>query len=385
MSLEVAPAAADEVAALRAAVLGLCAPLALGDELVPGARLIDVTVGLGLGLVFAVDGERLIVEVSPGPGPAAARSAQLGFAYRGRDRALGQRLCAILAAQVGPREAGFLAELAALGAATAAAPRVRAVAVDRLLEPGGTAAVPFYTCSPYVGCLIGCRFCYAQSRLGEVRALLGRPPALWGTWVDVRVDAPAVLAAELRALPPAPIKFCPIVSDPYHAIEARTRLTRACLETIAAAPSPPPVLVLTRAPLILRDLDVLAGLPAWVGVSLPTIDDDVRAHFEPRAATVAERLAILAAARAAGLRTFAVVQPMLPGSIERLADALAAVAHSVSLDVLRGEESAGPLFDRPDVAAARTAAWQAAQRDALSAALDARGVPRWIDELPPDR
>jgi hypothetical protein len=76
---------------------------------------------------------------------------------------------------------------------------------------------------------------------------------------------------------------------------------------------------------------------------------------------------------------------MLPGSIERLADALASVAHSVSLDVLRGEESAGPLFDRPDVAAARTAAWQAAQRDALSAALDARGVPRWIDELPPDR
>jgi DNA repair photolyase len=371
----------------RAALLELIAPLAIGDEVVPGARLARVADDLGPRLVFALaDGGELDVEVSPATAGLrhAARTAHLTLAYRGRAAsAVGAAVCAALAARIGDRGAGFVAALAV--AATADAPRVRAVAVDRLLEPGGTAAVPFYTCSPYVGCLIGCRFCYAQSRLGEVRALLGRPPALWGTWVDVRVDAPAVLAAELRALPPAPIKFCPIVSDPYHAIEARTRLTRACLETIAAAPSPPPVLVLTRAPLILRDLDVLAGLPAWVGVSLPTIDDDVRAHFEPRAATVAERLAILAAARAAGLRTFAVVQPMLPGSIERLADALAAVAHSVSLDVLRGEESAGPLFDRPDVAAARTAAWQAAQRDALSAALDARGVPRWIDELPPDR
>jgi hypothetical protein len=181
------------------------------------------------------------------------------------------------------------------GGRAADAPRVREVTVDHLLELAGPPAARFYTCSPYVGCLIGCRFCYAQERLAAGRAAAGLPMAPWGSWVDVRVNAAAVLADELARLPRYPIKFCPIVSDPYHAIEARLGLTRACLAAIAAAAAPPPVLLLTRAALVTRDLDLLAALPwAGVGVSLPTIDDDVRAHFEPRAAPIAARLATLA-------------------------------------------------------------------------------------------
>ena len=72
---------------------------------------------------------------------------------------------------------------------------------------------------------------------------------------------------------------------------------------------------------------------------------------------------------------------MLPGSIEALADALAESVESVSLDVLRGEEDAGPLFDAyPE---ARDEGWQAARLEALRAKLEARGVAVWTGELPP--
>ena len=84
-----------------------------------------------------------------------------------------------------------------------------------------------------------------------------------------------------------------------------------------------------------------------VGVSLPTVDDEVRRHFEPRAASVAERLELLEKVRAAGVHAIAVVQPLLPGSHDDLVEALARRVDSVSIDVLRGEEGAGVLFDDP--------------------------------------
>ena len=371
-------------AALRARLVALLEPLAIGDDLLPGVRLVDASTELGLRLTFAVDRGELHVEVAPAAAHArhAARSAHLTFAYRGHaPSAQGQAVCVEIARRVAGRDAAFVAALATDG--DPAAPRVRSVIVDRVLEPAGSPDARFYTCSPYVGCLIGCRFCYAQSRLAPLRAATGLPSVPWGSWVDVRENAAAVLADELTRLPRAPIKFCPIVSDPYHAVEARLGLTRACLLAIAAAPAPPPVLLLTRSALVTRDLDVLAALPwAGVGVSLPTVDDAVRAHFEPRAASVPERLAALTALAAAGVRTIAVVQPMLPGPVDELADALAAHAGSVSLDVLHGEENAGPLFDHhPE---ARAATWQAERRAALVAALAARGVPVWSGELPPD-
>ena len=369
---------------LRARLLGLLAPLPLGGELLPGVRLVDASTELGLRLTFAVADGELHVEVTPAAAHArhAARSAHLTFAYRGHaPSALGQTVCVAIAQRVADRDEAFVAGLATDG--DPAAPRLRVLTVDRLLEPAGTPDARFYTCSPYVGCLIGCRFCYAQSRLAPLRAATGLPLAPWGSWVDVRENAAAVLADELTRLPRAPIKFCPIVSDPYHAVEARLGLTRACLRAIAAVAAPPPVLLLTRSALVTRDLDVLASLPwAGVGVSLPTVDDAVRAHFEPRAASVPERLAALAALTAAGVRTIAVVQPMLPGPVDALADALAAHVGSVSLDVLHGEEDAGALFDaHPE---ARAATWQAERRATLASALADRGVPVWSGELPPD-
>ncbi|HLM76626.1 MAG TPA: radical SAM protein, partial [Polyangiaceae bacterium] len=194
-----------------------------------------------------------------------------------------------------------------------------------------------------------------------------------------------VLSREVSEMPPLPVKFCPIVSDPYHAVEARLGVTRACLIALRDAPSPWPTLVLTRARLVERDADVLAAIPvAFAGASIPTIDDEVRRHFEPRGASIEERLGALRELRRAGVNTFAVVQPILPGSIEELADALAEVISSARVDVLNGVEGAEAEFSDERYAVCRSDAWQMERALMLREMLSARGVQIWEGELPPE-
>ncbi|MBO6935893.1 MAG: radical SAM protein [Deltaproteobacteria bacterium] len=364
----------------------LLKPHGLGSEVLPGIVLKRASEELGLRLTFAMDGTDLHVDVGPADDatPHAARSDRLVFGYRvGRGEVDAERalaLCRRLAELARANEAEVLAALAE----DSDRGRIRHVETEQLLEPMGGGDERFYGLSPYVGCLIGCRFCYAPSRLDPLRRLLGLDPIRWGSWTDVRTNAPAVLADELRSRPAAPIKLCPIVSDPYHAVESKEELTRRCLEVLVEHAPDWPLFVLTRSPLVRRDFDLLTRLDrAWVGVSLPTADDAVRAHFEPRASSVAERLETLALARQAGLRTFAMVQPILPGSVTAMVDALATHADSVSLDVLRGVQGAADDF--ADHAEAATDEWQIQRSNEIRRALNERGVPLWSGELPPDR
>ncbi len=379
----------DASADLSQVVLELVHPHGIGDDIAPGVRIEHVSTELGLGIGLVVDGEPLTIEVAPASEQAfAARAGRFAFSYRTEgDRNpvahRGLELCRLVArlATENLERFGAMLDAAAIGDA----PRTRQVRVSHALEPAGSADQPFYTLNPYLGCLIGCRFCYAADRLAAMRRLLALPDTPWGSYVDVRGNMPEVLANELSARSVRPIKFCPIVSDPYHAIENVERLTRRCLEVVAAAKTPWPVLLLTRSALVTRDIDVLASLPAvWVGVSLPTIDDRVRAHFEPRASSVEDRVDALQQLRAAGVRTFAVVQPLFPGSVDQLADTLASAVTSVSIDVLRGEGGATSQFDDPAVAECRDGAWQHGRAQRLMDLLRNRGVAVWQGELPPD-
>ncbi len=367
---------------VREVLKALIAPLEIGGALL-GWQLERMSTELGMRLTFRGPAGEGPIHVEVGPlregARYAAKTERLGISYRrcpAFDRQAGA-LCAALAPRIAQQEAA----LERLQDASAEA-RIRDVEVTQLLEPMGEGR--FYGLSPYVGCLVGCKFCYAQSRLMDLRTLLGLADVPWGSWVDVRVNAAEVLRAELHTLPPLPIKFCPIVSDPYHPLEAKRRITRACLEVLLEVAPSAPVLVLTRTALARRDFDLLASLNLRLGVSLPTLDDETRQHFEPRGAPIPERLALLADARAAGIATFAVVQPMLEGPREALADALAAHVDSVSLDVLHGEQGAASDFDDPRYAHTREAGWQQNAAGELDALLEARGVPRWAGELPPD-
>lgn len=386
---------------LRAHLLELLAPWRPGDEPLPDVRLEDASTELGLRLRFRIGGgggERVWVDVTPIADARrfAARSPAFAFGYRtegGRnlvDASLGLGLCKAIADRCAANEDRVLASLRA-GATSPGEgsddARVRELEVESLLELAGPVDDSFYTLSPYVGCVIGCKFCYAQANVGALRRLLGRVEAPWGSYVDVRRNAGEVLARELAdpSREVRPIKFCPVVSDPYQAIERKARVTRACVDAIAAADRVWPTMLLTRSPLILDDRERIAALArVWVGVSLPTVDEEVRRHFEPRGATIGERLTILRSFRALGVKTIAVVQPLLAGSLEAHADALAECADSVSIDVLRGVEGADQEFGDPRYVETASDAWQLARAHALVDALNVRGVPVWRGELPPE-
>lgn len=350
---------------------------------------------LGWRLTVEVDGTEAHLEIAllDPDRRHAARTQRLAIGYRldregpGLDPERMRAICEALARSIAPREAAVLEALereAKRSASGEGGTRVREVEVEHVLEPMGPPSARFYGLSPYVGCLIGCRFCYAQSRLREVRRLTLVEEVPWGSYVDVRVRAPELLRRELAGTGGAPIKFCPIVSDPYHAIERRYRLTRRCLEVLRDEAGSRTVLLLTRSAAIVEDAALLGSIPgAHAGVSLPTIDEDVRRHFEPRGASIEERLAALRTLRAAGVRTFAIVQPLLPGPVAALADALASTVGSVRIDVLRGLEGAEAEFADPRWPQARDDAWQAARAHELAEALRARGVASWSSELPP--
>lgn len=185
---------------------------------------------------------------------------------------------------------------------------VRAIEVNRVLISEGRG---HYYVNPYVGCTLGCSWCYAAERADFSRELEGQPSFEWGRWVDVKENAPAVLSEEVRRNPPGIVRMSPIVTDPYQPIERHHRITRRCLEVLLEARFAP--VILTRAARVLDDLELLRQFPrAAVGFSIPTDDDAVRRAFEPGADPIEERLDALRQLAEAGIRTFAVLQPVLP-------------------------------------------------------------------------
>lgn len=251
---------------------------------------------------------------------------------------------------------------------------VREIEVERILIPEGKG---HYFLNPYVGCMIGCAFCYVAERADLSRELAGLPALPWGRYVDVKVNAAQVLRREVKAHPPGIVRMSPILTDPYQPLEGRYRVTRACLEVLLEAGFSP--VVLTRAARVTEDLDLLAHFScAAVGLSIPTDDDEVRRRFEPGADSVEERFLALERLHAAGVTTFGVVQPVLPMDPERLVARMAPLVRAVRVDRMQCldlERVARLYAFSPE---ARSEGFFARTIGALRAGFAARGVA--IDE-----
>ncbi len=258
---------------------------------------------------------------------------------------------------------------------TARRTMVRCIEVDRVLVPEGNR---HYYVNPYVGCTIGCPFCWAAERADLSRHLEGLPRMEWGRWVDVKVNAADVLRDELSRHPPGPVRFSPVVTDPYQPLERRHRVTRRCLEVMEGTGFTP--VILTRAARVLEDKELFARMPgAAVGLSIPTDDDRVRSRFEPGADPIEERIDALERLRSAGARTFAVVQPVLPMNPSALAARLAPVVDFVRVDGMQDFEGIFSLFDEAGVARAGREELLDSTRRELVDELRVRGTE--LDEL----
>jgi DNA repair photolyase len=164
-----------------------------------------------------------------------------------------------------------------------------------------------YVINPYVGCQHGCRYCYAR----YIKKFTGHKEA-WGDFVDVRVNAADLLRVEIKKKRRGRV-WVSGLCDPYQPLEKKYRLTRRCLEILAD--NKWPVSVQTRSPLVLRDLDILRrGMDFEVGLSITTADDTIRKLFEPVAPPVKDRINALEELHKSGIRTFAMIAPILPGA-----------------------------------------------------------------------
>jgi len=178
----------------------------------------------------------------------------------------------------------------------------------------GVRGMPFrWSINPYQGCFHQCVFCYAR-RTHAFRDLDGE--SSWGSRIFAKVNAAAVVRAEL-AHPRWRGEHVAIgtATDPYQPVEGRYRITRGILEEFARARNP--AHLITRSPLVRRDIDVLQRLSAvadfGVAISIATLDERLAREIEPTVAPPRQRLDTVRALAEAGIRVDIAAAPILPG------------------------------------------------------------------------
>jgi len=208
----------------------------------------------------------------------------------------------------------------------------RRMRVEYRLEPCKTAltavrGMPFkWSLNPYMGCAHRCTFCYV--RHFEQRA--DRPSGdEYGRSIRVKTNVAEVLRRELaRGSWKQEEVSLGSATDPYQPAEGRFRLTRACIRALATAWTP--FSIVTRGPLVVRDIDVLLDASPRVGVSVylsvPTLDDRVWRTTEPGTAPPASRLEAVRRLAEAGVHVGVGIAPILPGLSDR-PEQLEAVVH----------------------------------------------------------
>lgn len=175
------------------------------------------------------------------------------------------------------------------------------------------AGMPFkWSINPYRGCYHQCRFCYARR---SHTYLQEDGVARWGSKLYVKVNAPAVVRSELAK---RSWKYESVaigtVTDPYQPLEGRYRITRGILEALRDYQSP--ASIITRSPLIVRDIDVLASLARvaalHVSISIATLDPRLAREIEPTVAPPKQRLRAVRMLADAGIPVSVALAPVLP-------------------------------------------------------------------------
>jgi len=143
-------------------------------------------------------------------------------------------------------------------------------------------------------------------------------PEEWGDFVDVKVNAPEALARQIERLKKRPQKtpdkasvFMSSVCDAWQPIEAKYKLSRACLKLLLEAGLE--VSILTKSSLVERDFDLLSAYKTpSLGMTLTTMDRNLQKLLEPQASEPQERLNTLKKAQDKGIKTWVFLGPLIP-------------------------------------------------------------------------
>ena len=159
--------------------------------------------------------------------------------------------------------------------------------------------------NPYRGCSHACAYCYAQD---VTRFEMSRP---WGEVIEVKKNIVSRLRFEL-AKQAKGVYGLGTVTDPYQPLEKEYCLARGCLELLKRHEAS--ISILSKSDLVLRDLDLLSGWDgAEVGVSIGTVDSDLAAWLEPGAPSPCKRFEALRTLSSAGICTYLMAAPIIPG------------------------------------------------------------------------
>jgi DNA repair photolyase len=189
--------------------------------------------------------------------------------------------------------------------------------------------MPFdWSLNPWSGCAHKCTYCFARAYHARYREKnVGTD---FDSNVDVRVNIAEVLRKELRRGREGSLAIG-TATDPYQPIEGKYRLTRRCLEALVDHPMPTGIV--TKGPLVVRDIDILKKLDEktelTVYFSVPCVDEEIVRKTDPGTAPPRQRLRALRMLREAGIDAAVLCMPVLPG-ISDSEESLDAAARAAS-------------------------------------------------------
>jgi DNA repair photolyase len=226
--------------------------------------------------------------------------------------------------------------------------------------------MPFkWSLNPYIGCAHGCHYCYARrpyalqaerraqappaeqgrlcscfqqdchycyARAYYARAEHGNGDTDFETKILVKVNLPEVLQRELSrpSWSGEPVALG-TSTDAYQPAEGRFRITRRAIELLRDHRNP--LAMVTKSPLVLRDVDLLAGLARVARVrvffTVTTLDVDLWPTLEPGTANPLKRLQVMRLLNEAGVPAGVLLAPILPGLTDS-SDSIEAVASAAA-------------------------------------------------------
>ena len=241
--------------------------------------------------------------------------------------------------------------------------KIREITAKSILS---ASQVSDYALNPYVGCQHACVYCYAKF----MKRFTGHREN-WGEFVDVKINAPELLAREVTKKKVGRV-WVSGVCDPYQPLERKYQLTKQCLQILVA--NDWPVMVQTKSPLVLRDIEILKrSADIEVGFTITTADERMRRLFEPGAPPTAKRIEALEKLHTAGIRTFAMIAPILPGA-EGLPDMLQGKVGNVLVDRLN-YHYADAVYKKYGMQWARDDGFFRKRGEELRRAFEKNGIP----------